>query len=188
MRDGPARVSVLRSPCHSISAPAPRAARWPQHIAYNDVKRLAIFDATLLGITPLPPAGIPSREGNLKTWHFAFNRLDDLTSIADFRAEQARPGQQPCTSSAHDQHREARFPSSGWSRRAAICWPAMPEMSFRDRSRARSRIRRALRPCTSWRRQLSPRCNEPLNWSGNSYMPGLRAVTTLNPRIPARWQ
>ena len=45
------------------------------------MKRLAIFDATLLGITPPPPAGIPSQEANLKTWHFAFNRLDDLPEI-----------------------------------------------------------------------------------------------------------
>jgi pimeloyl-ACP methyl ester carboxylesterase len=44
----------------------------------NDVERLVIFDAALPGITPPPPAGIPSAEQNVKTWHFAFNRLDDL--------------------------------------------------------------------------------------------------------------
>jgi pimeloyl-ACP methyl ester carboxylesterase len=49
------------------------AAEWP-----DDVKRLAVFDAALPGITPLPPAAIPSAEVNVKTWHFAFNRLDDL--------------------------------------------------------------------------------------------------------------
>ena len=52
------------------------AAEWP-----NDVKRLAVFDAALPGITPPPPAGIPSTEANVKTWHFAFNRLDDLPEI-----------------------------------------------------------------------------------------------------------
>jgi pimeloyl-ACP methyl ester carboxylesterase len=52
------------------------AADWP-----DDVKRLAVFDAALPGITPPPPAGIPSAEANVKTWHFAFNRLDDLPEI-----------------------------------------------------------------------------------------------------------
>ena len=52
------------------------AAEWP-----DDVKRLAVFDAALPGITPPPPAGIPSAEANVKTWHFAFNRLDDLPEI-----------------------------------------------------------------------------------------------------------
>jgi pimeloyl-ACP methyl ester carboxylesterase len=52
------------------------AAEWP-----GDVKQLAVFDAALPGITPPPPAGIPSAEANLKTWHLAFNRLDDLPEI-----------------------------------------------------------------------------------------------------------
>jgi pimeloyl-ACP methyl ester carboxylesterase len=52
------------------------AAEWP-----DDVKRLAVFDASLSGITPPPPAGVPSAETNVKTWHFAFNRLDDLPEI-----------------------------------------------------------------------------------------------------------
>ncbi len=52
------------------------AAEWP-----DDVRRLAVFDAPLPGITPPPPAGIPSAEANVKTWHFAFNRLDDLPEI-----------------------------------------------------------------------------------------------------------
>ena len=52
------------------------AAEWP-----GDVKRLAVFDALLPGITPPPPAGIPSAEANMKTWHLAFNRLDDLPEI-----------------------------------------------------------------------------------------------------------
>src|SRR5262252_2955697 len=52
------------------------AAEWP-----SDVNRLAVFDAALPGITPPPPAGISSAEANVKTWHFAFNRLDDLPEI-----------------------------------------------------------------------------------------------------------
>ncbi len=52
------------------------AADWPE-----DIRRLALFDAALPGITPPPPAGIPAAEANLKTWHFAFNRLDDLPEI-----------------------------------------------------------------------------------------------------------
>jgi pimeloyl-ACP methyl ester carboxylesterase len=52
------------------------AAEWP-----GDVKRLAVLDAALPGITPPPPAGIPSAEANVKTWHLAFNRLDDLPEI-----------------------------------------------------------------------------------------------------------
>ena len=39
------------------------------------------MDAALPGITLPPPAGIPSAEANLKTWHFAFNRLDDLPEV-----------------------------------------------------------------------------------------------------------
>src|SRR3984893_6056626 len=52
------------------------AAEWP-----DDVKRLAVFDAALPGIPPPPPAGIPSAEANVRTWHLAFNRLDDLPEI-----------------------------------------------------------------------------------------------------------
>ena len=52
------------------------AAEWPV-----DVKRLAVFDAAVPGVTPPPAAGIPSPEANLKTWHFGFNRLDDLPEL-----------------------------------------------------------------------------------------------------------
>jgi pimeloyl-ACP methyl ester carboxylesterase len=52
------------------------AAEWPA-----DVKRLAVFDALLPGITPPPPAGLPSAEMNVKIWQLAFNRLDDLPEI-----------------------------------------------------------------------------------------------------------
>lgn len=46
-----------------------------------DVKRLAMFDAGLPGVTPPPAPGIPSAQANVKSWHFAFNRLDDLPEI-----------------------------------------------------------------------------------------------------------
>jgi len=52
------------------------AADWPK-----DIKRLAVFDAALPGITPPPPPGMPSAEANVNTWHLAFNRLDDLPEI-----------------------------------------------------------------------------------------------------------
>jgi pimeloyl-ACP methyl ester carboxylesterase len=52
------------------------AADWP-----GDIRRLAFFDAALPGITPAPAGGIPSAEVNVKTWHFAFNRLADLPEI-----------------------------------------------------------------------------------------------------------
>ena len=51
------------------------AADWP-----DDVRSLAVLDALLPGVTP-PPSGLPSEEINLRTWHFAFNRLDDLPEI-----------------------------------------------------------------------------------------------------------
>jgi pimeloyl-ACP methyl ester carboxylesterase len=43
----------------------------------GDVRRLVLSEASIPGISP-PPSGIPDRATNLKTWHFAFNRLDDL--------------------------------------------------------------------------------------------------------------
>ena len=52
------------------------ASDWPA-----DVRRLAVYEAALPGISPPPPAEIPSAARNLKTWHFAFNRLDDLPEI-----------------------------------------------------------------------------------------------------------
>jgi pimeloyl-ACP methyl ester carboxylesterase len=52
------------------------AADWP-----SDVRRLALFDAALPGVSRPPAAGIPSEDLNLRTWHFAFNRLDDLPEL-----------------------------------------------------------------------------------------------------------
>ncbi|PFH11019.1 pimeloyl-ACP methyl ester carboxylesterase [Collimonas sp. PA-H2] len=46
-----------------------------------DVKRLVVLEAALPGITPPAPAGVPSDNANTRTWHFGFNRLDDLPEI-----------------------------------------------------------------------------------------------------------
>ncbi len=43
-----------------------------------DVKRLVVIEAAIPGISPPPPAGIPSDAVNLKSWQFSFNRLPDL--------------------------------------------------------------------------------------------------------------
>jgi pimeloyl-ACP methyl ester carboxylesterase len=47
----------------------------------REVRTLTVMEAALPGITPPPPAGIPGDEANLKSWHFAFNRLPDLPEI-----------------------------------------------------------------------------------------------------------
>jgi pimeloyl-ACP methyl ester carboxylesterase len=44
----------------------------------GDVKRLVVTEANVPGISPPPPAGIPSDAVNLKSWQFSFNRLPDL--------------------------------------------------------------------------------------------------------------
>jgi len=52
------------------------AADWP-----NDIGRLALYDAALPGITPAGSAGTPAEEANIRTWHFGFNRLNDLPEL-----------------------------------------------------------------------------------------------------------
>lgn len=47
----------------------------------GDVKRLVLTESNVPGVTPPAPAGIPSEAINLKSWQFAFNRLDDLPEI-----------------------------------------------------------------------------------------------------------
>jgi pimeloyl-ACP methyl ester carboxylesterase len=46
----------------------------------GDVKRLVLTESNVPGVTP-PPSGFPSEAVNLKSWQFAFNRLDDLPEI-----------------------------------------------------------------------------------------------------------
>lgn len=52
------------------------ATDWP-----GDIGRLALYDAALPGITPPAPAGVPSEDANIRTWHFGFNRLLDLPEV-----------------------------------------------------------------------------------------------------------
>ena len=47
----------------------------------QDIRRLALYDAALPGISAPPAGGTPTTEANIKTWHFGFNRLDDLPEI-----------------------------------------------------------------------------------------------------------
>ena len=47
----------------------------------GDVRTLTLMEAALPGITAPAPAGIVSDEGNMRSWHFAFNRLPDLPEM-----------------------------------------------------------------------------------------------------------
>lgn len=47
----------------------------------GDVRRLVLTEANVPGVSPPAPAGVPSEAVNLKSWQFAFNRLDDLPEI-----------------------------------------------------------------------------------------------------------
>lgn len=44
----------------------------------RDIGRLALYDAALPGITPPVSVGMADNAANTKTWHFGFNRLQDL--------------------------------------------------------------------------------------------------------------
>ena len=44
----------------------------------GEVRRLVLTEANVPGVSPPPPAGIPSDAVNLKSWQFSFNRLPDL--------------------------------------------------------------------------------------------------------------
>ena len=72
-RDGPIDVAG-----HDIGAwiAYALAADWPQA-----VRRLALLDAALPGITPPPAAGSAPAAAVVKSWHFAFNRLEGLPEI-----------------------------------------------------------------------------------------------------------
>jgi pimeloyl-ACP methyl ester carboxylesterase len=47
----------------------------------EDVRRLVITDATIPGISPLPPGGFPDHDTNTRSWHFGFNRVDHLPEV-----------------------------------------------------------------------------------------------------------
>ncbi len=46
-----------------------------------DVKRLVLTEVLIPGLIPAPSSAIPSDATNLKSWQFAFNRLNDLPEI-----------------------------------------------------------------------------------------------------------
>jgi len=46
----------------------------------GDIRRLAVMDALVPGVSA-PRTDLPADEANLRSWHFAFNRLDDLPEI-----------------------------------------------------------------------------------------------------------
>lgn len=121
------------------------AAEWP-----DDVRRLAVFDAALPGITPPPPADIPSAETNVKTWHLAFNRLDDLPEILLqgrerefltwlFRAKSTRPW----TITPEDLGEYVRVNAAPGATRAALSYQRHklgPEGIAHTRARAARRL------------------------------------------------
>ena len=69
--------------------PVPLPPGWPEswialahaELDPGDVRRLVLTKSALPGISPPPPPGIPSAAANLKSWQFAFNRLDDLPDL-----------------------------------------------------------------------------------------------------------
>lgn len=46
-----------------------------------DVRRLVLTESNIPGVTTFASAGIPSEAVNLKSWQFAFNRLNDLPEM-----------------------------------------------------------------------------------------------------------
>ena len=46
-----------------------------------DVKRLVLTESNIPGVTSFASTGIPDEMANLKSWQFAFNRLNDLPEI-----------------------------------------------------------------------------------------------------------
>lgn len=46
-----------------------------------DIRRLVLTETFLPGLLPAPSASVPSEAVNLKSWQFAFNRLNDLPEI-----------------------------------------------------------------------------------------------------------
>ncbi|SEQ00021.1 Pimeloyl-ACP methyl ester carboxylesterase [Pseudomonas sp. NFACC02] len=59
------------------------AADWPA-----DIRRVALLDALIPGVSA-PRTDLPSDEANRRSWHFAFNQLDDLPQLLISGREQA---------------------------------------------------------------------------------------------------
>lgn len=75
---GLAREGRLHVASHDVGAwmAYAHAADWPR-----DLRTLTVMEAALPGITPPAPAGIPGDDANMRSWHFAFNRLPDLPEL-----------------------------------------------------------------------------------------------------------
>ena len=69
---------------HGVDVVAHDLGTWAAHaLAANhpsDVRRLVLSEALLPALAP-PATGVPDEAANLRTWHFAFNRLDDLPEL-----------------------------------------------------------------------------------------------------------
>lgn len=72
---GPGGVDIVAHDIGSWIAHA-HAVTYPA-----DVKRLVLTEVLIPGLIPPPPSAIPNDRTNLKSWQFAFNRLDDLPEI-----------------------------------------------------------------------------------------------------------
>jgi pimeloyl-ACP methyl ester carboxylesterase len=46
----------------------------------SDIRRIALLDALVLGLSA-PRTDLPVAEANLRSWHFAFNQLDELPQL-----------------------------------------------------------------------------------------------------------
>jgi pimeloyl-ACP methyl ester carboxylesterase len=55
----------------------------------TDVRRLVLTESNIPGVTTFASTGIPSEAVNLKSWQFAFNRLNDLPEVLVQGHEQA---------------------------------------------------------------------------------------------------
>jgi pimeloyl-ACP methyl ester carboxylesterase len=79
----PAGIDIIAHDVGTWIAHA-HAANYPA-----DVRRLVLTESNIPGVTAFASAGIPSEMANLKSWQFAFNRLNDLPEILVQGHEQA---------------------------------------------------------------------------------------------------
>jgi len=67
---------------HGVDVVSHDVGSWIAHAhvaAYpQDVRRLVITDATIPGVSPLPPGDYPDQRQNERSWHFGFNRIEGL--------------------------------------------------------------------------------------------------------------
>lgn len=74
----------LLSPDAPVDVVAHDVGTWIAHAAAvvrpDRVRRLVLVDAGIPGVTSLP-SGIPDEAGNVRSWHFGFNRLRGLPEL-----------------------------------------------------------------------------------------------------------